>query len=223
MPTYINNTIGRVVDQEIAFDPDQIKSTDKVLVEEIITLINVTGTFVTGETIVGDTSGATGVILRYNSEDHVLDLVMRDTTAFGPIAEPDATPPVTGETITGSDSSATGELSVSKIRLTKTSDMPYFNPITTTEISTSDTDQEVVVVDVDKIKAVIILRHTGSYIVSLNLAANVVSRISESNDEYLVEINGEVQNIILTDDSGATSTAIVLQFVSKEAAYRYFD
>lgn len=223
MPTYKNETNNKITDQDISFDSAQTKSVDKVLVEEIITINDPTGSFIIGETVVGNDSGATGVILRYDDEDCVLDLIARDVAAFGPIAAPDATPPITGETIVGNDSGTTGELVDSKIKLTKVSDLPYFNPIVFTEISTNDGDRATVVVDVDKIKAIVFLRHTGSYTVSFNLDANAIFKLTNVIDKNLIEVNGEVQNIILTDDSGAVSTATVLQFISLEEAYRYFD
>ena len=217
MPTYKNNTDSRIVDQGVSFDPytdvalldGQIKSSDKILVEEILT-VDELGVFVVGELVTGLTSGTTGIVLRHNTEDNILDLI-----------------DVSGTFVLGEDIQGAGvadELLVRKVRLTKVAATPYFNPVVATDISTANNeDDQIVIIDIDKTKAIIVLWHDGIHDVSLNDAANVVTKISTDNDEYMVETDGEVQSVIFTQDGAAASTATLLQFSSREAAYQYFD
>ena len=237
MPTYKNNTDSRITGQGTSFDPydneakdnGQEKTSDKILVEEIISVTNIAGVggdFAVGDVIAG-AGGAEGTVLRYDTEDDVLELINRNGTEFGDVKDDDATPPVLGEVI-AIDLLGLGEVTANlvskKVRLTKLEDTPYFNPVVATSISTAaDGADETVVIDIDKTEAIIILWHAGEHDISLNITANVVAKITDDNDEYIVETDGEVQSVILTQVGGVNSDATVLQFSSREAAYQYFD
>ena len=228
MPTYKNNTDSRIVDQGVSFDPydneaennGQEKTSDKILVEEILT-VDAAGVFVVGETVTGQTSAATGVVLRHDTEDNILDLI---DVVDGPEVVPGEglVPFTVGEDVQGAG--AADEILVRKDRLTKVEDTPYFNPVVAVSISTANPgDDETVVINIDRTEAIIILWHNGELDVSLNVAANVVTKISTDNDEYMVETDGEVQSVILTQVGVPASDATILQFSSRAAAYQYFD
>lgn len=225
MPTYKNNTTERIVSQDIVFDPNQIKTSTKILVEEIISFEVLAGTFQIGETITGATLGAEGTVLRFDSEDNILDLIKRDDgLVFGPVKDADAVPPVVGETLTGGAVGATGELVSTNVELTRTLDTPDFKDVICTEVASSaDAEVEKVLIDIDKTKAIVIICNAVVYSIALNRVANIIHAGLGASNDIIIETDVETRLVILTQVGGGAASATVLQFTSIEQAYRYFD
>ena len=227
MPTYKNNTDSRIVDQGVSFDPydnaamdnGQEKTSDKILVEQIIAVDTTVADFTLGELATGGLSGATGIVAAYDVEDCVLSLV-ECTDTFAPIKVTGGTP-VTGETVSA-PSGASGELVSQKTKLTKTLDTPYYVPVIKTDLA-GDTDAVLYAgIDMDKIKAVAIDCTAQSVKVSLSVALNVVKDILlAADDTLIISTDGNVNRVILTCLADATA-ASVYQFESLAQAESYF-
>ena len=211
MPTYKNNTESRIVDQEVIFDPDQTKSTDKISIEEILGFTVVAGAFVVGEKITG--ASAEGVVVRFNSEDSILELAECDVDLF-----------VIDETITGADSGATGTVDSSKIRLTRTDDEPYYIPVTKVNLVALETSGPMSVgIDIDNVAAVAIACTVQSVKVSLNDVANVVKTALAATDPALIiATDGNINAVILSYITDDLDAADVYQFSSVAQAEAYF-
>ena len=233
MPTYKNNTDSRIVDQGISFDPGQTKSTDKILAEEIITVINIAGTggnFVLGDlvtgTLVPPAGAPTGTVFRFDydtNDDNILGLIDRNAEPFGPIRNMDANPQVPGQVVSvdlGTGDEVTSNLVGIKVRLTKTSELPYYIPVTRTEVTGDVADDPGSVgVDVDKIKAIVIDCTVDSIKVSLNVVGNVIKdEILAGDNKFIIPTNGNINCVLLTYlVDGAKAT--VYQCESLEQAY----
>ena len=211
MPTYKNNTDSRIVDQEVIFDPDQTKSTDKILIEEVLGFTVAAGAFTVGEKITG--ASAEGVVVRLDSEDSILELAECDADLF-----------VVDETITGADSGATGTVDSSKIRLTRTLDTPYYIPVTKVNLVGLATSGPMSVgIDIDNVAAVAIACTVQSVKVSLNDVDNVVKAVLAATDPALIiATDGNINAVIVDNVTDDLDAADVYQFSSVAQAEAYF-
>lgn len=206
MPTYKNNTDSRIVDQGIAFDPGQEKSVDKILIEEALAVAEA-GVFVVGETVTDQTSSATGVILR--DEDDVLDLV----ETSGTFAK--------GNDVKGVGTA--GEILGRKVRLSRTSDEPYYIPVTKLAVTVADAVEDEAPIDIDNTRAVAIKCSALSVKVGLNATANIVRALLDNTEAALIiPTDGNINKVLLTGLETGDNIATVYQFESVAQAESYF-